>query len=171
MARKPALLLDDENVVRTTRTHVKVLFVPFLLGLVIMLAAGFGVSATGESGGGVPRIIVAVLAAVLLVWATIVPWLRWFLWTYTVTNKRLIEQRGILTREGRVIPLNRVNDVAFEKHVDDRILGCGTLVIHDASQQSGLRLHDIPKIEDFHRTVSRLVLDVQGGESARAESI
>ena len=77
----------------------------------------------------------------------VIPFLRWFLWTYTLTNKRIVEQKGILTRTGRVIPLSRINDVAFEKNLNDRILGCGTLVIHDASEQAGLELRDIPHIE------------------------
>jgi hypothetical protein len=56
-----------------------------------------------------------------------------------------------------VIPLNRINDVAFEKNLNDRLLGSGTLVIHDASDQAGLELRDIPRIEDMHRTVTTLV--------------
>jgi uncharacterized membrane protein YdbT with pleckstrin-like domain len=94
---------------------------------------------------------------VLVLWGSVVPFLRWYLWTYTLTNKRIVEQRGILTRSGRVIPLSRINDVAFEKNLNDRILGSGTLVIHDASDQAGLELRDIPRIEDMHRTVTTLV--------------
>ncbi len=91
-------------------------------------------------------------------------------WTYTLTNKRIVEQKGLLTRTGRIIPLNRVNDVAFEKNLNDRILGCGTLIIHDASEQAGLQLRDIPRIEAFHRTVSNLVFD-QHDKTASDESL
>jgi uncharacterized membrane protein YdbT with pleckstrin-like domain len=101
--------------------------------------------------------VVIALGVVLLLWGVIVPFLRWYTWTYTLTNKRIVEQRGILTRTGRVIPLSRINDVSFEKNLNDRILGCGTLVIHDASEQAGLELRDIPHIEDLHRTVTTLV--------------
>ena len=38
-----------------------------------------------------------------------------------------------------------------------RILGSGTLVIHDASEQAGLELDDIPRIEDMHRTLTTLI--------------
>ena len=55
-------------------------------------------------------------------WGTLLPFLRWYLWTYTLTNKRIVEQKGILTRTGRVIPLSRINDVAYEKNLNDRIL-------------------------------------------------
>ncbi len=163
------LLLDDEVVEAETRTHLKVLLTPFLLGVALMVAAGFVIGWAGDSGGGTPRLVAIVIVAVLLIWVTVLPFLRWFTWTYTLTNRRLIEQKGILTRSGRIIPLARINDVSYEKGVLDRILGCGTLIIHDASQQSGLELHDIPHIEDLHRQISRLILDSHAPEMRRDE--
>ncbi len=163
------LLLDDETVETETRTHLKVLIVPFLIGLALMLIGGYFVGAVGDSGGGTPRLAGLVVLAVLFLWGTVLPFLRWLTWTYTLTNRRLIEQKGLLTRKGRIIPLARINDVAYEKGVLDRILGCGTLIIHDASQQSGLALHDIPRIEDVHRRISRLVLVSHAPEARNDE--
>jgi uncharacterized membrane protein YdbT with pleckstrin-like domain len=151
------LMIDGEQTVAATRTHVKVLFIPFLILLVVCLAGGFlarQVSDKGES-----MWVVIAIAAVLITWGSVLPWIRWFTWTYTLTNKRIVEQKGILTRTGRVIPISRINDVAFEKNLNDRILGCGTLIVHDASEQAGLQLKDIPHIEAFHRTVSNLVFE------------
>ncbi len=164
------ILLPGELGVETVRTHIKSLFLPFLLGLVTMIAAGFAVGMLGDTGSGTPRLIAVIVAAVVLVLVTVIPFLRWLTWTYTLTNKRLIEQKGILTRSGRIIPLARINDVAFEKSVLDRILGCGTLIIHDASAQAGLRLHDIPQIETFHRDISRLVIESHEPEVRRDET-
>lgn len=169
MARPNKLLLDNESVIASVRTHAKVLWIPFVLGLAAMLAAGFAVGAAGGSGDGLPRLMILVIAAVALLIVTVIPFLRWITWNYTLTDKRLIEQRGILTRTGRVIPLSRINDVAFEKGIVDRMLGCGTLVIHDASHQEGLRLHDIPKIEGFHRAISQFVLATHEPEARRDE--
>lgn len=163
------LLLDDETVVAETRTHVKVLLVPFVIGLGLMLAAGFFVGWVGDTGGGNVRWIGLGVLALLFCWVTLLPFLRWLTWTYTLTNRRLIEQKGILTRSGRIIPLARINDVSYEKGVVDRILRCGTLIIHDASQQAGLSLHDIPRIEEFHRQVSHLVLESHEPEARRDE--
>lgn len=151
------LMIEGEQVVLTTRTHVKVLIVPVVILLAVGAAGGFLAASVGDRGNRVPFWIVVVVAAVLALWGAVLPFVRWFLWTYTLTNKRIVEQKGILTRTGRVIPLSRINDVAFEKNLNDRILGCGTLVIHDASEQAGLELRDIPHIEDVHRTVTTLV--------------
>lgn len=162
------LMIDGEQTIATTRTHVKVLFIPFLILIVVAGVAGFVARQVSDKNWAVW--VVVAIAAVLILWGTVLPWIRWFTWTYTLTNKRIVEQKGILTRTGRVIPLNRINDVAFEKNLNDRILGCGTLIIHDASEQAGLQLKDIPHIEAFHRTVTNLVFEKQD-KTASDESV
>lgn len=164
------LMIDGEQTVATTRTHVKVLIIPFLILLVVAGVGGFLINLAGDSGSGVPRWIVIAGMVILILLGSVIPFLKWLTWTYTLTNKRIVEQKGLLTRTGRVIPLSRVNDVAFEKNLNDRILGCGTLIIHDASEQAGLELRDIPHIEDFHRTVTNLVFESHG-KTARDESV
>lgn len=166
------LMIDGETIVVSTRTHVKVLIIPFLILLAVLFAGFFLAASVGDAGSGWVRRAVFLVMLVLIVWGSVLPFLTWLSWTYTLTNKRIIEQKGILTRTGRVIPLNRINDVAFEKNLNDRILGCGTLIIHDASEQAGLALRDIPRIEDLHRTVTNLVFEVNGGkQQATDESI
>ena len=164
------LMIDGEQIVATTRTHIKVLFIPFVILLVVAGVGGFAINAIGGSGSGVPRWIVVAAMLVLILWGSVLPFLKWLTWTYTLTNKRIVEQKGLLTRTGRVIPLSRINDVAFEKNLNDRILGCGTLIIHDASEQSGLELNDIPHIEAFHRTVTNLVFE-KHDKTATDESV
>jgi membrane protein YdbS with pleckstrin-like domain len=164
------LMIDGEQTIATTRTHVKVLFIPFLVLIVVAGVGGYAVAQVGDSGGGVIRWVVVAIAAVLIIWGTVLPFLKWLSWSYTLTNKRIVEQKGLLTRTGRVIPLTRINDVAFEKNLNDRILGCGTLIIHDASEQAGLELKDIPHIEAFHRTVTNLVFEKQD-KTASDESV
>jgi len=154
------LMIDGEQTVMTTRTHVKALLVPLIILFAVSGAGTFLAATTsGYYWGSQPVLMWLVIAfsLLLILLGSVIPFLRWYLWTYTLTNKRIVEQRGILTRSGRVIPLNRINDVAFEKNLNDRILGSGTLVIHDASEQAGLELRDIPRIEDMHRTVTSLV--------------
>ena len=63
------------------------------------------------------------------------PFLLWLTSEYTVTNRRLINRSGLITRVGRDIPLYRINDVSYERGLLDRILGCGTLVIAVASEE------------------------------------
>jgi uncharacterized membrane protein YdbT with pleckstrin-like domain len=164
MAVSRKLLTEGEEVVLSVRTHVKALFFPITVLVITCAAAGFliAVAPDGDAGKYLTYAILAAAALVIIVWV-LVPFVRWLTSTYTVTNRRLIFQTGIFTRSGRVIPLHRINDVSFEKHLSDRIFGCGTLIIHDASEQSGLQLPDIPKIETIHRTITDLVFELHGG--------
>jgi uncharacterized membrane protein YdbT with pleckstrin-like domain len=164
MAVSRKLLTEGEEVVLSVRTHVKALFLPILILVLTCAAAGFliAVAPEGDSGKYLTWVILAVAALVIIVWV-LAPFIRWLTSTYTVTNRRLIFQTGILTRSGRVIPLHRINDVSFEKNLNDRVFGCGTLIIHDASEQSGLHLPDIPKIETVHRTITDLVFELHNG--------
>jgi hypothetical protein len=50
-----------------------------------------------------------------------------------------------------------VSDVAYEKDLVDRLLGCGTLVISDASTHGSVRLHDIPHVESVQRRLTELL--------------
>jgi uncharacterized membrane protein YdbT with pleckstrin-like domain len=95
------------------------------------------------------------------------PFLRWLTTSYTVTDRRLITRTGILSRQGHDIPLARINDVAYEHGVFDRMLGCGTLVISDASQQGRVTLPDIPHVEQVHLKISDLLYNHTDGADPR----
>ena len=75
------------------------------------------------------------------------PVLDWLTTTYTFTNRRFIKRSGLIAKEGRTIPLNRISGVDFEIGVIDRIFGCGTLIVSDASTHGRVLLDDIPQVE------------------------
>ncbi len=157
MAISRRLLNDDEHVVVHTRTHVKALLVPALLLIVIAAVAGF--LSTLPSGNAEPLLLAVIwgVALVAILWFVGKPFLSWITTAYTVTNRRLITRTGIITRTGHDIPLIRINDVAYEHGLIDRMLGCGTLVISDASQHGRVLLHDIPHVEQVHLKISDLL--------------
>lgn len=157
MAISKDLLNEGETIVVSTRTHPKALLLP-ILALVVLLAIGvFVQSAVDEAI--VSRIVWGVVV-VGVVWFVVRPFLVWLTATYTVTNRRLITRHGVITRKGHDIPLSRVSDVAYERDLIDRMLGCGTLVISDASTHGQVALPDIPRIEDTHRTLQELLHDL-----------
>jgi membrane protein YdbS with pleckstrin-like domain len=149
------LLSDGEHVVLSVRTHGKALIAP--VATLILVVAGVLTVAMLQPDNSVWGLAAAVVAVpVLIIWSFI-PFLRWTTSTYTVTNRRLITRRGIITRTGRDIPLFRINDVAYEKGLLDRILGCGTLIISDATEKAGVVLPDVPNVEQVHLRISDLL--------------
>ena len=89
--------------------------------------------------------------------------------TYTVTNRRLITRQGLIARKGHDIPLMRISDVAYDQGLLDRVLGCGTLVISDASTHGSVRLHDIPHVEVVQRRLTELLDHSAGSPPARSD--
>jgi uncharacterized membrane protein YdbT with pleckstrin-like domain len=93
----------------------------------------------------------------LVVWLVVLPFLRWWTTTYTVTNRRLITRRGILNKIGKDMPLMRINDVLYERSLIDRMLGCGTLFIQTAAEGGTIKLDDVPHVEQLHLELTELL--------------
>jgi membrane protein YdbS with pleckstrin-like domain len=148
------LLNPGEEVVFDVRTHPKALILP-LLALVAALAVGAFLDKAVDDATTSLVIWVIVLAAIL--WLSVWPFLNWLVAHYTVTNRRLITRHGVLTRRGHDIPLSRISDVAYEKDLIDRLLGCGTLVISDASTHGQVPLRDIPRVEERQRILNEVL--------------
>jgi membrane protein YdbS with pleckstrin-like domain len=153
-------LTEGEHVVMELKEHAKALFWPFVLLLVLVAAVVVTVLLVPND---VVRWVVAGLALVAAVVWVLVPWLRWRTTEYTVTNKRIAMRSGIITRTGRDIPLYRINDVNYEKGPIDRIFGCGTLVISDATDKPGLNLHDVPDVENVQVRLHDLLFTADDG--------
>ncbi len=149
------LLSDGEHVVLSVRSHPKALIGP--VTLLILVVAGVLTAAMLQPGNSIVGLVVGVAAVPVVILWVVIPFLRWITSTYTVTNRRLITRHGIITRTGRDIPLFRINDVAYEKGLIDRLLGCGTLIISDATEKAGVVLPDIPRIEQVHLQISDLL--------------
>ena len=151
-------LSDGEEVVLDLHPHWGRLFVPVLVLLVACLLAGFGVALIPKGGGQqIERWILIAVAAIVVIWLTILPYLRWLTTKYVLTTDRLVIRNGILARHGRDIPLNRINDVSFSETVLERMLRSGTLVVESAGDNGQISLTDVPKVEHVQREVYRMV--------------
>ncbi len=163
MAISRSLLNDGEHVVVSTRTHPKALAVPILL-LVVLLACGVVLgNLIGDAGNNAPRLVVWAIFLIAIIWLVVRPFVTWYTTTYTFTNRRLITRSGFIAKEGRTIPLNRISGVDFDMGVIDRMFGCGTLVVADASTDGRVELSDIPQVEQVQLKVAE-ELDRLSGE-------
>ena len=159
MAFPRKLLGDGEEIVHELHPHWKALVFPVLLiPLVVGIATFLYFSIDGNSTADkVGRWAVIAVAAVLLIWGSLIPWLRWLTTIYVMTTERLITRSGILSRSGRDIPLSRVNDVSFSHNLFERILRCGTVTIESAGERGQLVMTDVPRVEYVQRELYRLV--------------
>jgi membrane protein YdbS with pleckstrin-like domain len=148
------LLNPGEKVVIDTRTHVKALIAPVFF-LVVLLAIGT-YSEVSLDNRNLKWAIWAVLV-VGIVWFVLKPLVIWATATYTFTDRRLITRTGVIVRRGHDMPLARISDIAYEFGPIDRLLGCGTLLISDASTHGTIKLHDIPQVEETQRTLNNML--------------
>ncbi len=166
MTNSSSALSDGETVVLQTRPHPKVLAVAVLIGI---LALAVGVVAQVNLGG-TAALVVWIVVGLVAVWWVLRPIVEWVASSYTVTDRRLITRSGILVRRRHDIRFGRVSDVESEVSLIDRIFGCGTIIISDASNNGSFKLHDVPHVEDVHRTLSDL-LHTRDADDERAEQV
>ncbi|MGV8850199.1 MAG: PH domain-containing protein [Propionibacteriaceae bacterium] len=160
MAFSEKLLGQGEHVVLHLRTHWKSLIGAVLVFLVLCLAAGAGVGVlvpmVAEGSRQILTWVIVGLAVILFAAFSMLPFMRWWTTTFTITNRRLITRRGILNKSGHDLPLIRINNVEYQRSLLDRMLGCGTLTLTTAAEDP-LTLHDIPGIEHVHLQLGELM--------------
>ncbi|MDO8107348.1 PH domain-containing protein [Isoptericola sp. b441] len=157
---KESMLARGEKVIFTAHAHWKNLVVPVLvtlLALAVLLLALL-VWLPDPATQAWQRWTVAVLATALAVAFGLWPALAWFASTDTLTTRRLISRRGVLSREGREIPIERVQSVTYRRTLLERMLGCGTLIVQTAGETSDVELTDVAHLERRILQVQELLL-------------
>ena len=162
MAFSDKQLGTGEHVELHLRTHWKALIWPAVAFLLLCFATGLAIAlalpAMPPGGKTILGWIIAALAVILFVWLCVVPFLRWWTTTFTITNRRLITRRGILNKRGHDLPLIRIANVEYERSFLDRMLGCGTLTLTTAADDP-LTLRDIPDVERTHLKLGELMTE------------
>jgi uncharacterized membrane protein YdbT with pleckstrin-like domain len=157
MAYPDGLLVEGEQVVMHKHPHWKKVVLPVLV-LLLVVGLGSYVAALMARQTWAPSawIALGVIGLVLIVWFTVVPVIRWRTTHFVVTTERVLIREGVLTRTGIDIPIRRINSVQFRHSVIDRLLGCGTLIIESASEET-LEFDDVPGVEKVHALLYREV--------------
>ncbi|GAA4398640.1 PH domain-containing protein [Tsukamurella soli] len=152
-------LVDGEELLLHTHPHVKRLVVPVLALLFASAAAGVlgGIvwrSVESDNARVVAEAAVLVVWVIVVVWATLRPWIAWGSTHFAVTDRRVVFRRGVVRRAGIDIPLRRINSVEYRQGLLDRVLRCGVLRIESASEDP-LEFDDIPRISAVHGLLYR----------------
>jgi uncharacterized membrane protein YdbT with pleckstrin-like domain len=155
-------LAPGEESVEILHPHWKTLVRPVGLAFVVVAATLAGeVLIPASKQATVERLALGAVAFVLLMWWLMYPLLRWRTTVYELTTRRMRLRDGIVTRNGRDIPLSRITDVSFRKGLLDRLLGCGTLIVESAGEHGELTLTEIPRVEHVQSTLFQLVEEEQ----------
>lgn len=141
-------LADGERVVHDLHQHWVKLVGPAALLVVTVGLGGFLAALASQQW---LQLVIAVAVLVVIVLWVLRPFLRWYTTTYTLTDRRVLIRRGILTKSGHDLPLRRVVDVAFRHTLWQRMYGAGTLILESAGEQGQVVLTAVPNVRDVYR--------------------
>ena len=72
---------------------------------------------------------------------------------FVLTTDRLITRGGIFAKHSKEIPLESVNDVAFNQSVIERMLGAGDLMIESAGTRGQNRIENVRNPEQVQLAI------------------
>lgn len=96
--------------------------------------------------------------------------IRWLTTNHVITNERLIYRAGFIAKRGTELPLEVIQNVAFNQTIIERIFGTGDLMIESAGTHGQTRYRDIPNPEGVQSLIYRVreirMQQVETGQSA-----
>jgi len=173
---KNSQLAVGETVVFTAHSHWKNIAIPVLIAVVVGAAAALALLqwVPSPQDQAWQRWAIVAVAGLLVLVFSIWPIIVWLASTDTLTTRRLISRRGVFSREGKDIPIDRVQSVSYRRTLLERMLGCGTLVVQTAGDSSDVELADVAHIERRLLQVQEIILDEEipaEGTPGRAEPV
>jgi uncharacterized membrane protein YdbT with pleckstrin-like domain len=107
-----------------------ILFAAAVLALVIVLKVWW----LPDAGWVWWLLLVFIIPAVRIVWG----FLSWLMNVYVLTNRRVIEATGVLSKRVADSSLEKLTDIVLKQSVFGRMLGYGDIVVLTASSGAGI---------------------------------
>jgi uncharacterized membrane protein YdbT with pleckstrin-like domain len=160
-------LNPGEEVVVDVRPHVWALAGPVLIVVVFIAAAAAGAALHVPDVVGWILIVLLALALVHL----LARYVTWRATTLVVTNDRLIRRSGVLSKNGREIPLSQLTDISYRQNIFNRIIGAGDVVLESAGRESEEVFPSLPHPAEIQNEIYGLMSARQGRTVAPTASL
>lgn len=145
------LLLDDEKIVLDLRPHWWFYVGPMAAGVPVLAFVGYAATVDGKTGDALKYVALAVFA-VWLLWL-VVRLVQWSTTHFVVTTERLIWRAGLIAKNSRDVPLDRINDIASTQSILERVLRSGCLLIESAGERGQQNFTDIPRVDRVQKEI------------------
>lgn len=135
------LLNEGEDVVAEIRPHWWMFTKPVVVTVLFFVLAIVAKAAVDNA------VLTSVLAAVSLgglLW-TGARYLRWSTTLFVVTTDRLILRSGVLAKQGKEIPLERLNDIAVSQTFFERIIRSGDVMLESGGEFGAQVVKNVPR--------------------------
>ena len=151
------VLADEEELVLHLHPHWRVAVGPMLLVLTALTVTILAWVMLPQNDGGL--LAFAVVALIMLYYGVrygVRPLVAWRCTHYVVTDERILLQDGVIARERRDLPLNRINDHALSQSLLDRLTGAGTLTVDSIGDQPAV-LASVPGAPELQTLLYELI--------------
>lgn len=147
------------------RLHPASLIVRWLKIVPQMLAGGIGLAATASHEGIRRFILFAMFAALVGALFALVSWWRF---RYTIGPGEIAIEKGVIKRQRRVIPFDRVQDVAIERGLIARLFGTARVRIETGGAAKDEGELDMVALGDAHALRDRVRHGARGADAPEA---
>ena len=139
------LLNDDEEVVLDLHPHWWFLAAPATaLVAALALAVGIGAGLSRHQHLDLFLIPALVLVVVALLWF-VARYARGSTTNFVVTTDRLVYRSGVFSKQGKEIPLERVNDISFQQSLFERMVGSGDVMVESGGERGQEQFLKLPR--------------------------
>jgi len=156
--------LRPEVVIVRLRRHARLLTWPALVLLGTAFAAGFFIGSFDEAW---QNWLAAAVAVLLIVAVVLLPLSIWLGNTITITSRRVIVRRGVLTRTRTEVALVRVQEIRSRASLIQRMVRAGTIELVTSPEQT-VALKDVPAVNQVLDLLHDLVARVDATHESEA---
>ena len=149
------MLGEGESVVFASRQHGFLLFARLLAEIVLLAllaAAGVAAMQVWQPNGQYVAIGAGVVAVVVLL-SILKDVLRWRSEQFVVTDRRVLQLKGVLNKSVLDSSLEKINDVQLDQTLFGRMFDYGNIEILTASEEAINRMESIANPVEFKRAM------------------
>jgi uncharacterized membrane protein YdbT with pleckstrin-like domain len=157
-------LNEGEEIILDVRPHWFYLAGPALALMAALVLAVWVSSATDSDYAIFPAMALAVVA---LLWF-LGRYAKWVTTNFVLTSDRLIYRSGVMSRQGREIPLERLNDVSFHQSLLQRLLGAGDLLVESGGERGQEQFGSFAHPQDTQNEIHRAIEAASARDADRA---
>ena len=163
MAFPKKYLNDSEEIILDLRPHWF-----FLFGPAVALIGALALAVWVGSGDPEDWLLFPVLAiAVVALLFFLARLAQWMTTDLVLTTDRLIYRKGVVSRQGREIPLERINDVSFTQTLFQRMLRAGDVLIESGGERGQSSFGHFADPQGIQNEVHRAIEAAAGRDADR----
>ena len=153
MAFPKKYLNDGEEIILDLRPHWFFLFGPAFVLVASLVLAIYVAQADVSDFILFPALALAVVALLFF----LIRYAQWITTDFVLTTDRLIYRKGVLSRQGREIPLERVNDVSFTQTLFQRMMRAGDILVESAGERGQSDFGHFANPQDVQNEIHRAI--------------